>query len=200
MKKSTFALIFALVAIAVIVVPVFASGLIPVTGISLVSDSAVVTGDVAKVSMPKVFDYGVVQQPKNNPAYVSEENGKLTQFGMTAQYGSLGLLAHNYLAGAPFGKLKVGDVIYVTYTDGSAKAFKIDEVRRYQALTPSSPYSKFIDLQSNKTMTASDVFYSTYGVKGRLVMQTCIYENNDPSWGRLFIIATPYDAALNTAN
>jgi len=200
MKKSTFALIFALVAVALIAVPVFASGLIPVTGAPFVSSSAAVTGNVAKVSMPKAFNYGVVQQPKNNPAYVSEENGKLTQFEMTAQYGSLGLLAHNYLAGAPFGKIKVGDVIDVTYTDGSVKSFKVDELRRYQALTPSSPYSKFIDLQTNKTMSASDVFYATYGVAGRLVMQTCIFENNDPSWGRLFIIATPYNTSLSNIN
>lgn len=192
MKKTAVALVIALFAVTLIVAPVFASGIIPVTGSAAASVVAAVTSDVAKVSVDTVFEYNVVQQPKNNPAFVSEEKGKLTQFRMAAQYGSLGLLAHNYLAGAPFEQVKVGDLVNVTYADGSVKTFQVEQTMRYQALTPTSPYSKFVDLQTNKTLTVNDVFAATYGVKNRLVLQTCIEKNKEPSWGRLFIIAVPY--------
>lgn len=193
MKKTVaLSILFAVIALAMVAAPVFAGGVIPVTGSPAAAKPVALTGDVAKVSVEAVFDYGVVQQPKNNPAFVSEEKGKLTQFRMAAQYGSLGLLAHNYLAGAPFEKLKVGDIVNVTYTDGSVRQFKVESILRYQALTPNSPYSKFVDLQTNKTVTTNDVFAATYGVKDRLVLQTCIEKNKEPSWGRLFIIATPY--------
>ncbi len=196
MKKTTlFSIVLAVVLLALVVAPAFAAGLVPVTGAPAAAQMAALTGDVAKVSVKSVFEYEVVQQPKNNPAFVSEEKGKLTQFRMASQYGSLGLLAHNYLAGAPFEKVKVGDIVNVTYADGSVRQFKVESILRYQALTPNSPYSKFVDLKTNKTLTATDVFLATYGVKDRLVLQTCIEKDKEPSWGRLFIIAVPYTPA-----
>lgn len=193
MKKTLTAILFTTLVIALLAAPVFAAGaVIPVTGASAASMATAMTSDVSRVSVEKVFDYSVVQQPKNNPAFVSEEKGKLTQFRMAGQYGSLGLLAHNYLAGAPFEQVKVGDLVNVTYADGSVKTFKVEQTLRYQALTPTSPYSKFVDLQTNKTMNVTAVFTSIYGVKDRLVLQTCIEKNKEPSWGRLFIIAVPY--------
>jgi hypothetical protein len=41
-------------------------------------------------------------------------------------------------------------------------------------------------------LSASDLFTQTYGVRNSLVLQTCITLNGLDTWGRLFILATPY--------
>jgi len=83
-----------------------------------------------------------------------------------------------------------GQKIVVIYGDGKTATYKVSTIRKYQALTPNSAKSNFIDLSKpDKTLTATDVFKQTYGNKGALVLQTCISKNGDASWGRLFIIA-----------
>ena len=65
-------------------------------------------------------------------------------------------------------------------------------MRSFQATQPTSPYSSFIDLSSNKTLSATELFTQTYGTKGALILQTCIASGTVDSWGRLFVIAIPY--------
>ncbi|MFZ6019495.1 MAG: hypothetical protein ACOYXO_07770, partial [Chloroflexota bacterium] len=74
--------------------------------------------------------------------------------------------------------------------------YQIEEIRRYQALTPNSPYSKFVNLADpdKKVITATDLFYEIYTQKGTLVLQTCIEKEGELSWGRIFIIARPIEA------
>ena len=138
-----------------------------------------------------VFAFPVVQQPSGQPAYVSPSDGKLTQFGMASSYGSLGFLAHNTLAGAKFSNVMLNQVITVVYGDGHFTLYQVTEIRRFQATSPASPYSSFLDLSSRSTLTATDLFYQTYGVKNTLVLQTCITSKGLDTWGRLFIIAAP---------
>ncbi len=118
---------------------------------------------------------------------------------MASQYGVTALLAHNYLMGKTFFKLKEGDVLTVVYGDTTYQDYQVKEIRRYQALTPNSPYSKFINLADSekKVITATDLFYEIFTEKGTLVLQTCIEKEGELSWGRLFIIATPVE--LETA-
>ncbi|GIV66639.1 MAG: hypothetical protein KatS3mg047_1032 [Bellilinea sp.] len=148
---------------------------------------------------PVLLQAEIVQQPKNNPAFVSTDSQKLTQFSMASQYGVTALLAHNYLMGKTFFKLKEGDVLTVVYGDTTYQDYQVKEIRRYQALTPNSPYSKFINLADSekKVITATDLFYEIFTEKGTLVLQTCIEKEGELSWGRLFIIATPVE--LETA-
>ncbi len=141
------------------------------------------------VYVKNVMAVRVVQQ--SSASYVSSSSGTLTQFGMASQYGSIGLLAHNYLAGASFSKLSAGTEIYLVYGDGSTKKFQVTGVKKYQALSPNDPYSNFINLDSSeKTLSSSDVFNETYA-SGGLVLQTCISKNGSSSWGRLFVMASP---------
>jgi hypothetical protein len=153
------------------------------------------TGTVSQVTglyVADVFAYPVVQQPADKPAYVSLEDGRITQFGMASSYGSLGFLAHNTLAGAKFSDIKRYQLINVVYGDGHYVVFQVMEIHRFQATRPTSPYSSFVDLETNKSLTATDLFMQTYGVKNTLVLQTCITSKGVDTWGRLFIIATPY--------
>jgi hypothetical protein len=148
------------------------------------------SSQLARVSAGNLFDLPVVQQPSGNSGYVSTMSDTFTQFGMASNYGSIGVLAHNYLAGKYLNSLSVGDVITVTFTDGSIKDYTVSDVKIYQALSPESMYSNFVDVNNtSKVLSSSNMFLSTFGLKGALVLQTCVTKNGNSSWGRIFVIA-----------
>lgn len=140
-----------------------------------------------------LFAAPIVQQPASAPGFVSNEAELATQFGMAAQYGSIALLAHNYLLGSQFFDVDTGEVLALVYGDGRVQTYRVIEVLEYQALSPNSPYSDFVDLNdpSGKRISVTSLFYEVYAQEGKLVLQTCIEANGEPSWGRLFIIAQP---------
>ncbi len=115
---------------------------------------------------------------------------------MADTYGSLGFLAHNYLAGKVFNELEVGNLIQVIHGDGHSTPYEVRIIRRFQAIEPLNPYSNFIDVESGSHLTATELFFQTYGVPGQLILQTCIAADGNDSWGRLFVIATPMDPVL----
>lgn len=133
----------------------------------------------------------VVQQPSNNAGYVSNNNGEATQFRMASQFGNIGLLAHNHLAGKSFSQLTVGQDVRLVYGDGKVETFVVAEVLKYQALQPNSPYSEFRGLDDSKTLTAEKMFKRVYFGNKHVTFQTCIENNGNLSWGRLFVIAIP---------
>jgi hypothetical protein len=151
------------------------------------------SGQIVGVYIPQVLELKVVQQPANNPAYVDATLGHITQFKLAAQHGAIGLLAHNYLAGALFFTLSAGQEVDVVYGDGAIRRYTILVLRHFQALNPLSTASNFVDLdhQDSNQISNSDLFYQIYGQGDRVVFQTCITANGNTSWGRLFVIATP---------
>lgn len=142
------------------------------------------------IYVKNTLQFPIVQQPSNNAGFVSTMADTVTQFASAANFGSIGLLAHNNLAGSDFSQIEEDDVIYLVYGDGRLEPYEVTAIKQFQALSPYSPYSSFVDLaDSNRTLTYEDLFYETYGVSGNLVMQTCIENEGIDSWGRLFIIA-----------
>jgi hypothetical protein len=133
----------------------------------------------------------IIQQPVGNPGYVSSNDGEVTQFGMPAKYGNIGLLAHNTLSGQFFSSLAVGQEVRLVYGDGKTETFVITEVLRYQALQPTSPYSSFRNLSKDETLSAEQMFKRVYFGDRHVTFQTCIASDGSNSWGRLFIIAVP---------
>lgn len=132
----------------------------------------------------------VTPQPPGNPAFVSTQVDVITEFSTARQYGSIGLLAHNTQAGKQFDKVLAGDTIVLVFGDGSTVNYTVTEIRKYQALDPSSPYSSFVNVNiPGEVLSVDEMFLDTYGVSGRLILQTCISEEKNDSWGRLFIIA-----------
>lgn len=118
--------------------------------------------------------------------------GEFWQFGLASQYGSLGLLAHNYAGGGNYFSLSVGSVIKLVYGDGSTRSYQVVRIRRFEALQPNSPTSQFIDLdKGGGKQSASKVFHQIYNSSNPLVLQTCIANNGISTWGRLFVIAVP---------
>ena len=139
-----------------------------------------------------VFALPVVHQPSGNPAFVSSQPGVVTEFSMAKQYNTTGLLAHNMLAGAQFEHLTVGQTLILVYANGDRKTYQVTAIERYQALSPHNTRSDFISMLDSKTrLTAVDLFNRVYAPGDRLVLQTCIANQGEVSWGRMFIIAVP---------
>jgi len=126
----------------------------------------------------------IIQQPENNPAWVSLEENIVTEFSLARDYGSIGLLAHNNLVGKEFHKLKYNDKIIL-----NNKVYRVIAIKEYQALSPLSPYSDF--KINNKILSVEELFLSIYGIPNRLILQTSIDKYNNSCWGRKFIIAVP---------
>jgi hypothetical protein len=149
------------------------------------------TGVVRGIYVPNQFAMRVVQQPANNPAYVSTSDDVLTQFGMAARFDVIGILAHNYLAGRYFSNLIIGQEVRVVYGDGQVSYYAITAIYQYQALQPDSPTSNFVDLNTGARMTANELFIKLYQGGDHITFQTCIANGSLLSWGRLFVIAEP---------
>jgi hypothetical protein len=149
--------------------------------------------DLRGLYVPDVLADEIVQQPNGMPAYVSSEPGEITRFSMAEEYGTFGLLAHNYLAGEAFSDLESRQVLYLVYGDGNIEKYSVRQVLRYQALSPHSVTSDFIDLETGERLSASKLFLKVFNRPGEVVLQTCIYADGDASWGRLFIIAVPIE-------
>ena len=143
------------------------------------------------VYVSEVLALPVVQQPAGNAGYVSTEDDQLTQFGMAAQFGNVGLLAHNHLSGKFFSQLAAGQEVRLVYGNGRVEYFVITEVLQYQALQPTSLYSSFRNLNKDETLTAEQMFKRVYFGDRHVTFQTCIAKDGNPSWGRLFVIAQP---------
>lgn len=147
------------------------------------------------VFVDKTLALRVVQQPVSNPGFVSSEPGVVTEFSLAAQYGTTGLLAHNTAAGESFDDIAAGQRIVLVYGNGDLKYYRVGQIRRFQALSPASPYSNFADLAApGKTLSVENLFYQIYQSDGNLVFQTCIEQDGELSWGRLFVIANPIEA------
>jgi len=143
------------------------------------------------VYVPNVLALPVTQQPADNTNYVSEHDGEATQFSSASQYGNVGLLAPNHLAGKSFSKLALGQEVQLVYGDGTVEYFVVKEVLRYQALQPKDPWSSFRNLDNDEVLTAERLFNRVYLGDHHVTFQTCIAADGVLSWGRLFALAVP---------
>lgn len=137
------------------------------------------------------FAFPVVQQPSGNAGYVSTTEDVITDFAMPRKYGVTGLLAHNYLAGIEFFTLEIGDLVQVVYGNGRVQMYRVSDIQSYQALSPNSASSNFVDLATSEKLTATQLFKRVYMGEHHLTLQTCIQQGSEDTWGRLFIIADP---------
>lgn len=158
---------------------------------------AVATGDantITGIFAYNVFAMDVTQQPASNPGYISPSEDTITEFGLARKYGTIGMLAHNYLAGNTFFQLQAGQDVYLVFGDGSLQKYTIVDILSYQALQPNSPYSNFLNMKdAGDFLSAEELFYKVYAQEDALVLQTCIENQGIETWGRLFIIAVPGD-------
>ena len=139
----------------------------------------------------------IVHQPQGNSGAVIAEPEKVTLFALAKERETLGLLAHNYLAGDDFFNIKLGTRIYLILGDGTDLPFEVSEIHDFQALEPLNPQSDFVNLVTHEKLASGDVFSEMYDRYHHMVLQTCIERDGDPSWGRRFIIATPVSEEID---
>jgi len=146
---------------------------------------------IRSVSVPNMFSYDIVQQPESDPYYVSSSNNLVTEFSLAREHGTIGLVAHNNLAGNLFNDLVLGQEIQIVYTDGHTDRYTVSAIYRFRALEPTNTESQFVDLDSKEVFTATELFERMYTGAPHVTFQTCIYASGDPSWGRFFAVAIP---------
>ena len=145
-----------------------------------------------ELNIKNLISLQITQQPAENINFVTPLPNYVTEYQTASTYGTIGLLAHNYLAGRYFFEILPGQEIELVYRDNRTERFVVTQVKKYQALSPNSPSSDFTDLSTGEYFTASQLFKKVYKKQtGHLVLQTCIYADQNPTWGRLFIIAEP---------
>ncbi len=155
---------------------------------------AVSNGDAATlrgVYAEGAFAFPIVQQPAGYAGYISTKAGLVTQFSMASDYGNIGLLAHDTLSGQYFTWLTLGERILLVYGNGRIEYFTVTNIYKYQATSPYSMNSDFIDLNTHELLTANGLFHKVYMGARHITFQTCIESNGNTSWGRLFVIAEP---------
>jgi len=152
------------------------------------------TDRLAGVYVQGQFAMPVEQQPDGDVNFVSSAEQTVTEYIRSEAFGVVGLLAHNTLSsGQEFFKLKPGQEVILVYGDGRQVRYQISHIENYQALSPTDPFSDFVDLNGpgGNLVRNEDLFRRIYTVSGQLVFQTCFTANGDPSWGRMFVIANP---------
>jgi hypothetical protein len=148
-------------------------------------------GELRGIYIAGILAAPIVQQPQGMEEFVSPWQNIVTQFGLASNHGSVGLLAHNYLAGKSFSLLQPGQQVHLVYGDGRIATFIVSEILHYQALEPDSISSSFIDLDTRESQSYASLFSRIYNRPGQVVFQTCISAGEDIAWGRLFVIAEP---------
>lgn len=136
-----------------------------------------------------LFSLPIVQQPADDPVYVSNRGDTLTQFQQAAQNGITGLLAHNFLSGKEFYKIKIGQEISITYTDQIVRNYRVSSIYHYQKLDPSNLFSDYIDLYTDKEQSTEEVFDRFYRGHHHLTLQTCLEKEGRLDWGLIFVVA-----------
>jgi len=138
-----------------------------------------------------IFADRIVHQPQGSWGTVIAEPEEVTLFHLAEEQKTLGLLAHNYLAGHSFFELQMVDRIYLILGDGTKVPFVVSEIHEFQALDPRNARTNFINLDTGEKEAAADVFVEMYDRQYDMVLQTCIDRDGNSEWGRRFIIATP---------
>jgi hypothetical protein len=149
------------------------------------------SGIVRGVYVPGVLADPVIGQAADSPNYVSPVDGVITQFSLAEQYHTIGLLAHNDLAGQAFINLRMGQEVMIVNGDGRIMHYAVAAIDRYQALDPSGTIGDFVNTSTQVMYSAADIFSMYYQKADQVTFQTCIQRAGNSSWGRLFVTALP---------
>jgi hypothetical protein len=145
---------------------------------------------VSGIYAPGIFALPIIEQPADNDIYVSVKRNLVTLFADAAENGVTGLLAHNFLAGALFYNLEIGGELWLVNGEEETTAYTVTNIEQFQKIDGEET-DTYIDLRTQESMSTSEVFERFYTGEPHLVLQTCLEENDDPSWGLTFIVAQP---------
>ena len=135
----------------------------------------------------------VLQQPAEDVAFVSNEDGTATQFQSPALYGVIGLLAHNFLSGKHFLNLVPGQEIRIVYGSGSYKRYQVSDISDFERLTRFDIRSDFRNIETDAVLSSKDLFTDFYREGNYLTFQTCLEGAGYSNWGVRMISAVPIE-------
>lgn len=125
------------------------------------------------------FAFPVVQQSDSNPWYVSTHPNKITQFSRAT---NITLLAHNYLAGENFYKLRIGNRLIVTGED-TINVYSVYAIDYYEVINT----KLYQNLRTGEMLGAHDIVQRYYHDTD-LTLQTCISRDGNDQWGLMFVL------------
>lgn len=145
------------------------------------------------VYAPGAFTHPVVTQPPGMNLFVSRDPQVLTRFQLPPRTATIGLLAHNYLAGAHFYRLQTGDMLFLVYGNGRTAAYRVSEIADYRTLNR----YLYRDLETDRSYSDVSLYEKIY-ISGddRVVLQTCLERDGNLSWGLRFVIAQRVEEGL----
>lgn len=147
--------------------------------------------EVRGVYVSGVFALPVIQQPDNDPIFVSSEWDEVTEFRNARRNGVTGLLAHNFLSGKDFYDIEVGQDLWIVLGNGELRRYRVSTIDQYQKITPESVQSELVDLGSGKRLTTAQVFNRHYSGGDKVTLQTCLEKDGLLNWGLSFWTAVP---------
>jgi hypothetical protein len=128
----------------------------------------------------------IYAQPKGCYGCVTGLPGQATWFRAPwRESRTLGLLAHNYLGGAHFAELAVGDRLTVRTDYGEALIYRVIAVLRYLAVQPGRFDTDVMD-DAGRRITQGQVYARVYDRPGQLTLQTSL---GGEYGGWLFVLA-----------
>jgi hypothetical protein len=139
---------------------------------------------------PGVFAFPITQQPEDQNLYVSVKRNLVTLFRAAQNNGITGLLAHNFLAGAFFYNLELGQEVWLVEGNEKSQVYQITGIEQFQKIERGAD-DVFIDLQTKESLSVSEVFDRFYTGEPRLVLQTCLEKDGDLNWGLTFFVGEP---------
>jgi hypothetical protein len=146
---------------------------------------------IVGVYVQGVLELPVLQQPQDNVAYVSDQDGSVTQFQSPARYGITGFLAHNYLSGQTFYEIGINDVIQVVYGSGEIQSYQVSIISDYQRLSRGDLRSDFRNILTGEILSTPELFDRYYRGEHHLTLQTCLEGEGYSNYGVRMIYANP---------
>jgi len=112
------------------------------------------------------FDLAVVQQADEHDIPASD--GVVAQYLWATKYSTLGFMAHDYLAGAHFYNLSIGDMLIVTMADGEQENYRVSSI---QIFGHNANRTEFY--RDGATYSTAEYFNMIYTGARHVILQTC---------------------------
>lgn len=141
--------------------------------------------------IPDLLAAEVLQQPEDQPDWISPDAGTLTQYRAASQLGNLGLLASKDSAAALFDQMAAGLPVTIIQGDGSLREYSIAGILTFQAIDPTDPNSDYLIQPVGVHVPYSELLNCIYGGEEHLVFESTIDKPDVPNWGKLFVVAFP---------
>ena len=155
------------------------------------------TSNTSEITLPNDLPMVIVQQPKGDPLWISNNIDAFTQIEQPRkEFGTSVFAIHTYGSKNDLYDLKINDfIVYKTISiDNNCNVhanlvfYRVKDILRYQALSPRNPATPLIDLVTGKQYSVESIIDKVYGNNEYVILQTCIYKNGNTAWGRLFVV------------